>query len=143
MKDVILRRMTEADLPGADELRRLAGWNQTAEEWRRSLSLEPEGCFVALQDGKVAGTVTTITYGRALAWIGMMLVHPDHRGRGIGTGLMQQALKYLQDRGVKCIKLDATPAGQPLYEKPFVVEVFVSHHVKRGHEGHHVLTIPQ
>ncbi len=32
---------------------------------------------------------------------------------------------------------------QPLYEKPFVVEVFVSHHVKRGHEGHHVLTIPQ
>ena len=32
---------------------------------------------------------------------------------------------------------------QPLYDKPFVVEVFVSHHVKRGHEGHHVLTIPQ
>jgi serine/threonine protein kinase len=31
---------------------------------------------------------------------------------------------------------------KPLYEKPFVVEVFVSHHVKRGHEGHHVLTIP-
>jgi serine/threonine protein kinase len=31
---------------------------------------------------------------------------------------------------------------QPLYEKPFVVEVFVSHHVKRGHEGYHVLTIP-
>jgi serine/threonine protein kinase len=32
---------------------------------------------------------------------------------------------------------------QPLYEKPFVVEVFVSQHVKRGHEGHNVLTIPQ
>jgi len=32
---------------------------------------------------------------------------------------------------------------QPLYEKPFIVEVFVSQHVKRGHEGHHVLTIPQ
>ncbi len=30
----------------------------------------------------------------------------------------------------------------PLYEKPFIVEVFVSQHVKRGHEGHHVLTIP-
>ena len=30
----------------------------------------------------------------------------------------------------------------PLYEKPFVVEIFVSHHVKRGNEGHHVLTIP-
>jgi len=31
---------------------------------------------------------------------------------------------------------------QPLYEKPFAVEVFVSQYVKRGHEGHHVLTIP-
>jgi serine/threonine protein kinase len=30
----------------------------------------------------------------------------------------------------------------PLYEKPFVLEIFVSHHVKRGSEGHHVLTIP-
>jgi serine/threonine protein kinase len=33
--------------------------------------------------------------------------------------------------------------GQPLYEKPFAVEVFVSQYVKRGHEGYHVLTIPQ
>ena len=32
---------------------------------------------------------------------------------------------------------------QPLYDKPFMVEVFVSQYVKRGHEGHHVLTIPQ
>jgi hypothetical protein len=32
--------------------------------------------------------------------------------------------------------------GQPLYEKPFIVEVFVSKHIKRGHEGHQVLTIP-
>jgi hypothetical protein len=30
----------------------------------------------------------------------------------------------------------------PLYEKPFAVEIFVSNHVKRGNEGHHVLTIP-
>jgi hypothetical protein len=33
--------------------------------------------------------------------------------------------------------------SKPLYEKPFAVEVFVSQYVKRGHEGHHVLTIPQ
>jgi serine/threonine protein kinase len=32
---------------------------------------------------------------------------------------------------------------QPLYQKPFIVEIFVSQYVKRGHEGHHVLTIPQ
>ncbi|GAC1391736.1 MAG: hypothetical protein NVSMB38_12980 [Ktedonobacteraceae bacterium] len=31
---------------------------------------------------------------------------------------------------------------RPLYEKPFAVEVFVSHLVQSGREGHNVLTIP-
>lgn len=31
---------------------------------------------------------------------------------------------------------------QPLYERPFVVELFISHRVQPGHEGHNVLTIP-
>jgi len=117
MKTFSLRQMTEGDLPAADELRRLSGWNQTIEDWRRLLWLEPRGCFVAVQNGNVVGTVTTTTYGQALAWIGMMLVHPEHQRRGIGTYLMRQALEYLQGHGLKCVKLDATPAGRPLYEK--------------------------
>ena len=32
---------------------------------------------------------------------------------------------------------------RPLYEKPFIVEIFVSHYVRHGREGYHVLTIPQ
>lgn len=117
MESTFLRRLQESDLAAADELRRLARWNQTVEDWRRLLSLEPEGCLVALQDGAVVGTVTTTTYGTALAWIGMMLVHPDRRRAGVGTQLIQHALEYLRGRGVKCIKLDATPDGRPLYEK--------------------------
>jgi predicted N-acetyltransferase YhbS len=117
MERVSLRRMTDGDLPAADELRRLAGWNQTLEDWRRLLWLEPRGCFVATEEGKVVGTVTTTTYGKALAWIGMMLVHADHQRRGIGTRLMRQALEYLQGVGVQCVKLDATPAGRPVYER--------------------------
>ena len=31
---------------------------------------------------------------------------------------------------------------RPIYEKPFVVELFISHRVQPGHEGHNVLTIP-
>src|SRR2546428_4453627 len=117
MERVSLRQMADGDLRAADELRRLAGWNQTLEDWRRLLWLEPRGCFVAVQEGGVLGTVTTTTYGQALAWIGMMLVHAEHQRRGIGTRLMRQALEYLQGRGLKCVKLDATPAGRPLYEK--------------------------
>ncbi len=112
-----LRVMTKADLGFADRLRELAQWNQTLDDWRRFLAMEPEGCFVAERDGAVVGAVTTTTYGTDLAWIGMMLVHPDHRGKGIGRALMERALSYLKTKRIACIKLDATPMGQPVYEK--------------------------
>jgi predicted N-acetyltransferase YhbS len=117
MQNIELRLMTEEDLPGADILRRLAGWNQTAEDWSRMLRLEPTSCFVATLGGAVVGTVTTTTYGQALAWVGMMLVHPEHRRQGIGTRLMQQALRSLHEKKLPCVKLDATPAGFPLYQQ--------------------------
>jgi predicted N-acetyltransferase YhbS len=124
-----IRVLTEADLAPADELRRVAGWNQTINNWRLLLSFEPQGCFVAVEDDRVLGTVTTTTYGRELAWIGMMLVHPDHRRRGIGTQLMGAALDHLRGRGIECIRLDATPAGLPVYEKlGFVSEWTLTRH---------------
>jgi GNAT superfamily N-acetyltransferase len=128
LMDIML--MTERHLAAADQLRRLAGWNQTPEDWSALLSLEPDGCFVAMDEGDVIGTVTTTTYGRELAWIGMMLVHPEHRRRGIGTHLMQTALDYLtRSRGIDCIRLDATPVGRPVYDKlGFVAEWTFTRH---------------
>ncbi len=110
-----IRLLTRADLPFADQVRERAGWNQTVEDWERFLALEPDGCFLAEWEGRPAGTATTIRYGTALAWIGMLLVHPDHRRRGIGRALLEHCLDHLRDRGVRNIKLDATPLGEPLY----------------------------
>jgi hypothetical protein len=80
------------------------------------LALEPDGCFAACDTGRVVGTTTTTTYGTDLAWVGMVLVDPDYRRRGIATALTETALKYLRGRGVRTIKLDATPAGRLVYE---------------------------
>lgn len=60
--------------------------------------------------------MTTCTFGE-VAWLAMMLVEPDLRGRGIGTALMQHGLAYLERQGVRSVRLDATPFGRPLYEK--------------------------
>jgi hypothetical protein len=38
------------------------------------------------------------------------------RGRGIGTRLVRHALEYLDGRGTRSVRLDATALGQPLYE---------------------------
>lgn len=112
-----IRRMTSQDVGFGMELCALAGWNQTRDDWMNLLRCAQDGCFVAEWEGKPAGTVTTTRYGTDLAWIGMMLVHPSQRRQGIGRALMLHALSRLHERGVRCIKLDATPAGRPLYEK--------------------------
>ncbi len=112
-----LRSLTPQDFPFADEVRAGAGWNQTLADWRRFLELEPGGCFVAEWEGAPAGTATTIVYGPELAWIGMVLVHPQYRRQGVGGALLEHCIEYLRDRGVRCIKLDATPQGQPVYQR--------------------------
>jgi len=71
-----LRLMTRDDLPFADSVRSLEGWNQTLADWERFLTLQPDGCFVAEWNGTRAGTAATTIYGSDLAWIGMVLVHP-------------------------------------------------------------------
>src|ERR1041384_2093827 len=97
-----LRLFTKADLPFADSLRAVAGWNQTIRDWQRFLALQPEGCFLAEWNGSPAGTATTIAYGTEVAWIGMVLVHPDCRSRGIGTALLQHCIDFLRRRQVRC-----------------------------------------
>jgi len=123
INDICYRPMTRDDVEAADRLRQLIGWNQTPADWRRMLKLSPHGCFVATQNRVVLGSVTSITYEETLSWIGMMLVHPEHRRQGIGRRLMETVLAFLHGRGVTCIRLDATPMGLPLYERlGFVAE---------------------
>lgn len=109
--------MIADDIAAGLRLKEIAGWNQTAADWERFLNASPQGCFVAEVDGRVHGTVTTIVFENRFAWVGMVLVDPEFRGRGIGTALLEKAIEYLDTLKVLAIKLDATPQGKPLYEK--------------------------
>jgi GNAT superfamily N-acetyltransferase len=97
------------------ELKNIAGWNQTEADWQGYLEFEPEGSFVEEVGGQPAGTATTLRYGDGVAWIGMVLVHPTYCRLGIGTQLHRRCIAYLQGRGTRCIKLDATPMGERVY----------------------------
>jgi GNAT superfamily N-acetyltransferase len=109
--------MTESDIAAGMRLKELAGWNQTEADWKRFLVASREGCFVAEVDGVVRGTAATIVYSGRFAWVGMVLVDPEFRGRGIGTKLLEKCIEHLDSLRVPCIKLDATPLGKPVYEK--------------------------
>ena len=119
-----LRVMTEQDVSGGVRLNTLSGWNQTTADWRRFLENSPRGCFVMEHDGKVVGTATTICYENRLAWIGMVLVDPEHRKQGIGTELLKKTIEYLDSANIRTMKLDATPQGKPIYTKLGFVEEY-------------------
>jgi GNAT superfamily N-acetyltransferase len=113
-----IRLLRADDIDFACSLVELAGWNQRPGDWARLLAAEPEGCFLIEWNGSPAGTATTTSYGTDLAWIGMVLIHPDFRRLGLATALLERCLAYLlEERQVSCVKLDATPDGRKVYEK--------------------------
>jgi GNAT superfamily N-acetyltransferase len=112
-----LRKMQPCDIPHGTDLCRMVNWNQLDADWQRLIDLEPEGVFAAEEDGVLCGTASAVSYGPDMAWIGMILVHPEFRGRGIAAQLMTMCISYLKQKQVRSIKLDATDMGRPVYLK--------------------------
>jgi GNAT superfamily N-acetyltransferase len=114
--DIEFRPMRRADIGIGLELCRLAGWDQVQRDWEWFVSPQNASASMALsRGGDVVGTVATVRYGTQFGWIGMLLVHPDAQGRGVGAVLLGHATAELSDVG--SIRLDATPAGHFLYRK--------------------------
>ena len=104
------------DVPLGLMLTRQAGWNQLEADWLRFLDMQPQGCFVAELEGRPVGTTVTCILG-PVAWIAMVLVDVGARRQGVATALLKHAIDFLDGQGVKTIRLDATAAGRPVYEK--------------------------
>jgi len=112
-----IRMLTVDDVSGALQLSTLAGWNQTAQDWRLLLDLSPDGCFAVEASGRVVATASLLCYGNRLGWVGMVLTHPEYRHRGFAKRLFVRVLDDADNRGIKTLKLDATDQGQPIYER--------------------------
>lgn len=97
------------------KIKNAEGWNQTEKDWELLIHYQGSVNLVAVQDDRIIGTVCAINYAHTVAWIGMMLVDKEFRGRGISKLLLNETIRKLE----KCasIKLDATPAGRPVYLK--------------------------
>ena len=110
-----IRRLVSEDIPAAMGLVFAEGWNQTKNDWQLLINNPQNVCFAAELDGKLVGTATAINYNDEVAWIGMVMVDKECRGRGISKVLLVAIFEQLTS--CKSIKLDATPAGQPVYKK--------------------------
>jgi ribosomal protein S18 acetylase RimI-like enzyme len=113
--DFILRTMELSDLASAMKLSGAEGWNQTEKDWKRLVENPANICKVAERENKVIGTATAMNYSNQVAWIGMVLVDKEFRGRGISKILLTHLFGELKICG--SVKLDATPRGQKVYKE--------------------------
>jgi len=105
-------------------------WRHTQRDVERCWELEPNGCFIAEFQNKPVGHVFSICYGK-IGWIGLLIVNPESRGQGVGSVLMETAVRYLQNAGAETVRLEAAQEAVPLYRRIGFTEEFDSLRFRR------------
>ncbi len=110
-----IKKLLLSDIEQAIKLSNAENWNQTEKDWDLLIRNPLNICLSVLDGEKIIGTATAINYNDEIAWIGMVLVDSEYRGKGISKMLLSGLFEKL--KSCKSVKLDATPAGQPVYKK--------------------------
>lgn len=107
-------RLGDADVFAGVALSDAAGWNQTADDWA---FFARHGVAIGRRTARseLVATAAVLPYG-PLAWISMVLVDREWRHRGLASDLLREALAHLDEHRLTPV-LDATPAGQAVYER--------------------------
>ncbi|MDN3520467.1 GNAT family N-acetyltransferase [Halomonas ramblicola] len=130
------RRMLESDLRAVHLLTQVVCWPHRREDCELLYRLGRG--FVAECDRGVIGTALWWAHGDDLASLGMVIVLPEAQGRGIGSELMNRLLEEIGERNTL---LNATPRGQPLYER-LGFRVIGKAHKHQGTVAPHAPVVP-
>jgi RimJ/RimL family protein N-acetyltransferase len=153
---VIVRPAQPSDADGLSALGSAVGsepegWLVTTNGWRtvnderrylRAIRRYPNAAvFVAEDDGAIVGRLSIARdqhpASAHVADLGLM-VAASHRRRGIGTALLDAAVAWGRESGVKKLELHVFPwndAAMKLYERyGFVKEGYRRNHYRRGSE---------
>ncbi len=88
------------------------GWNPGLDDATAFFAADPRGFFVAIEDEIPVASISVVNHNDDFAFLGLYIVHPNNRGKGIGYALWQHAIKHAGDR---TIGLDGVPAQQSNY----------------------------
>ncbi|MFZ9682304.1 MAG: GNAT family N-acetyltransferase [Cephaloticoccus sp.] len=110
-----IRPLNSGDQAGGLRLSTAACWNQNPADWQ----LLVQTCLgrgLEMPGAGLIGTAMAWPLAGRYAWINMVLVLPEFRGRGIARSLMEALLDDLSQQG-RIAFLDATEMGESLYRK--------------------------
>lgn len=98
------------------DLREAVGWNRMEEAYQSPLMTSY--CHIAVyEDEKLIGYIDSVSNGVTDAYIQDLMVRPEHQGKGIGTALMDQMIKYLKEKHIYMISVVYEESLKPFYER--------------------------
>ena len=93
-------------------------WHERkAADIKRDCALNPEGVFVKVIDGKIAGFITTfLDRDSSTGRIPHLAVSPEFQGKGIGSELLAFALQYIKISGMKLMRIEVLAQNKKALE---------------------------
>ncbi|MGA4719800.1 GNAT family N-acetyltransferase [Fictibacillus nanhaiensis] len=131
-----IEQLTNKDVSNLIELSSAVGWDYDEHEIQTILS---SGLVYGHKnaEGEIVSSAAIIPYDTNLASIGMVIVHPEYRGFGLGKEVTQTCIDRVSED--TSIMLISTEEGKPLYERlgfrtvdvvhKFLCEKFISNTV--------------
>lgn len=114
MTGLEIRTMSRSELDFAIALAAREGWNPGLHDADAFFAADPQGFLVGLLNGQPVGCISAVSYGGKFGFLGLYIVLPEHRGKGIGIRLWQAAMQKLAGHNVG---LDGVVAQQDNYRK--------------------------
>jgi DNA-binding MarR family transcriptional regulator/N-acetylglutamate synthase-like GNAT family acetyltransferase len=93
---------------------------QIVADFARNYDEERERCWIAEIDGRNVGSVFLVKENDKVARLRLLLVDPAARGRGLGTRLTDECIRFARERGYRSITLwthQVLTAARHLYER--------------------------
>ncbi|KAJ3147687.1 hypothetical protein HDU86_007936 [Geranomyces michiganensis] len=117
---VEVRQAAAADLAFIMSLVNKEQWNPGVRDGLLFHRTDPHGFFIATFDGKPIGCISAVSYAcgetpPSFGFIGLYIIVPEHRGKGFGIALWNQAMSRLKNH--RTIGLDGVVAQEPNYRK--------------------------
>jgi GNAT superfamily N-acetyltransferase len=111
-EDYHIRPMTRAELDTAIGWAAAEGWNPGLDDADAFYAQDPQGFLMGFLDGRPVACISVVRYPGNFAFLGFYIVHPEHRGRGLGYRLWKAGMARLASCNVG---LDGVVAQQAAY----------------------------
>lgn len=110
----VTRTMSRDEVALAIDWAAHEGWNPGLHDARTFPAADPQGFFVGTVAGEPVASISVVKYQPGFAFLGLYIVRPGWRGRGLGWALWQHGMAWAAGRQVG---LDGVVAQQPRYRR--------------------------